>query len=187
MALSGLDWKTPFGVVAADRPVVRALREQLILAPEDPELFFGEHSIGVLVPFVRRYFPGARIVPIIVNNRLSPGRQRRLVAALRKLSGPDVHVLLSMDFCHDKPPLQAASLDAIAADAIRRKAFKEIKDLDIDCRVGLSLLLRLFPTARVQEIAHSDTAMVVRQQLKTVTSYFTFCFLPTDKNRYKDD
>lgn len=60
-------WNTPLGAVSVDEDAAAALAD-LATAPPllDPDLHDGEHSIEVLVPFVKRLFPDARIVPVLV-------------------------------------------------------------------------------------------------------------------------
>ena len=74
ISLSSLPWKTPFGVVETDRSVVQQLKTVTGL-PEDPEAFTGEHSVGVLVPFLKHYFPHSRVVPILVARSVGENRK----------------------------------------------------------------------------------------------------------------
>jgi hypothetical protein len=111
ISFSSLPWKTPFGVVDTDRSRVRQLMAATGL-PEDPEAFTGEHSVGVLVPFLKYYFPRSRIVPLLVDVNAQGSRLKELRAALAgMLANPKLLVLLSMDFSHDSVAAIADSRD----------------------------------------------------------------------------
>lgn len=60
-------WWTPIGPVEVDEELAREVRDaagdHLIV---DADAHEGEHSLEVQVPFVRRLFPDARIVPVLV-------------------------------------------------------------------------------------------------------------------------
>ncbi len=99
ISISSLPWKTPFGILQTDKSFVQQIGAAIQL-PEDPDAFTGEHSVGVLIPFLKYYFPHSRVVPVLID--VSADEYRRL-AALRvllsqMLKSLDVLVLLSMDF-----------------------------------------------------------------------------------------
>ena len=71
ISLSSLPWKTPFGIVPSDRQLVQSLAAAARL-PEDPEAFTGEHSVSVLIPFIKYYFPHSRVVPILIDVNARP-------------------------------------------------------------------------------------------------------------------
>jgi len=68
-------WQTPLGDVHVDEGLGRAIVEQAGRAvSDDLEAHLDEHSIEILMPFVRYCFPEATVVPIIVP-RGAPSRE----------------------------------------------------------------------------------------------------------------
>jgi len=59
----GPRWGTPLGPAEVDGEAARALAEAGV--PSDPDAHGPEHSIEVLVPFLRVLLPGARILPVL--------------------------------------------------------------------------------------------------------------------------
>ncbi|MCG2810879.1 MAG: AmmeMemoRadiSam system protein B [Candidatus Aminicenantes bacterium] len=177
LAISGLKWKTPFGYLQPDRKAIRVIGKYLGLKDNNPEYFFKEHSIGILVPFVKYYFPHAKIVPVIVGEGISRDSLEQLVHALGEISDDNTHVILSMDFSHGKTAEEGKLTDAIAADVILNGAYDKIWGLDVDCRPGLYLMLRLHAKDRVIIGTHSNSAEVSRKNLKNCTTYFTVYFI----------
>ncbi|HQK92145.1 MAG TPA: AmmeMemoRadiSam system protein B [Armatimonadota bacterium] len=91
--MSSGTWQTPVGEVRVDVGLGRAILEEAgRIVADDPEAHFDEHSIEILMPFVRHCFPEATVVPIIVPRgapateigdavgRVLAGSKRRAVA-----------------------------------------------------------------------------------------------------------
>jgi len=181
IGFSSLPWKTPFGVVETDRPLVQQLKAATNL-PEDPEAFTGEHSVGLLIPFLKYYFPRSRVVPILmdVNARENQLRELRPLFA-GFLANPQVVVVLSMDFSHDCVASIADSRDDQAQEAILALDASRVKGLKVDCRRGLWLLLaslRDLGQVKVQVNEHTNSARLTgKLSQPNVTSYFTMYFI----------
>ncbi|MGO8788279.1 MAG: AmmeMemoRadiSam system protein B [Terriglobia bacterium] len=75
----------------SSRRIVQQVKEATGF-PEDPEAFTGEHSVGVLIPFVKYYFPHTRVVPILVDVNAQENRLKELRRVLSVFL-QDPHVL----------------------------------------------------------------------------------------------
>ena len=181
VSLSSLPWRTPFGPLRADRPFIARIQARLGL-PEDPDAFSGEHSLGVLIPFVKFYFPDAEIVPVLlkagVSEPMLEGFSHTLLEFLRQ---PSHLIILSMDFSHD-----CSAETADTADQAARKAIASLQDgptstLHVDCRSGLRVLLktlRKLDNVQVDFRDHTNSAILTgHKDQPNVTSYFTIFFL----------
>lgn len=180
MAIARLPWKTPFGELAVDAPLAGTIQESLGLT-DDPEAFSGEHSIGVLVPFLRYYFPKSKVVPIIVQRNVGFDRLIGLKDVLsRLLDDPKTLILLSMDFSHNQTSGEADRRDERAKDVIERLDYGQTDALDIDCHPGLKILLAALQGHRdihVRVLNHSNSAKITgRMDIPGVTSYYTVLF-----------
>jgi MEMO1 family protein len=180
ISLSSLPWKTPFGIMETNRALTReiAIATQL---PEDTEAYTGEHSVGVLIPLLKYYFPRARIVPILIDANADEKKLQALRPILvRLLRDPKIFVLLSMDFSHNSTSAIADSRDALAQQAISSLEAANVDSLHVDCHKGLRLLLASLRTlgnlhAQIEE--HSNSSILSANPKQTnVTSYFTVAF-----------
>jgi AmmeMemoRadiSam system protein B len=181
ISLSSLPWKTPFGLLQTDTAVERRLRQAINL-PEDPEAFTGEHSVGVLVPFLKYYFPKSRVVPVLIDVNAQSFRLEKLRKALADfLSNPKVLVLLSMDFSHDSTAVIADSRDEQARRTITAMNVRGVNNLHVDCRRGLWVLLASLGDAgpvNVEIKEHTNSAQLIGNPAQPdVTSYFTVLFV----------
>ena len=93
-------WETPVGSVEVDTKLARRLLESLgELATEAPEEHDGEHSLEVLMPFVRLLAQQCRVVPVAVPPYPGAAAFGARLGAL--LAGhPDVLVVASTDLTH---------------------------------------------------------------------------------------
>jgi hypothetical protein len=181
ISFSSLPWKTPFGVMETDRRIVQQVKAATQL-PEDPEAFTGEHSVGVLIPFLKYYFPRSRVVPILVDVNARENRLKELRPILSSLlENPRVLVVLSMDFSHNSTAGIADTRDAQAQQAITAMDLSRVGGLNVDCRKGLWLLLASLQdqgAMKVQVGEHTNSARLTRNPLQPdVTSYFSVYFM----------
>jgi len=180
ISLSSLPWKTPFGMMETDRSVTREIEDATGL-PEDPEAFTGEHSVGVLVPLVKYYFPSCRLVPLLIDVNAEEPKLAALRSVLTGfLKNPQVLVLLSMDFSHNSDSRVAEMRDEEAERVISKLDVDKVASLHVDCHKGLWLLLsslRDLGSVVVQVNEHSNSSHLTGNRKQTnVTSYFTVWF-----------
>jgi AmmeMemoRadiSam system protein B len=181
ISISSLPWKTPFGVLQTDRQLVRQITKAIQL-PEDTEAFTGEHSVGVLIPFLKYYFPQSRVVPVLIDVNADTKRLHQLRDVLSaRMMNPKTLLLLSMDFSHDSVAAIADARDEQAQAVISSMDASKTEGLWVDCRKGLWLLLESLKGPgcdRVQINEHTNSAQLTgKPDQPNVTSYFTIYFL----------
>jgi MEMO1 family protein len=180
ISISSLPWKTPFGILQTDRQLARQIAKAIQL-PEDTEAFTGEHSVGVLIPFLKYYFPHSRVVPVLIDVNADTNRLHRLREVLSaQMKNPTTLLLLSMDFSHDSVAAIAEARDEQAQEVISSMDASKTSDLHVDCRKGLWLVLELLKEPkcdRVQINEHTNSAQLMgKPDQPNVTSYFTIYF-----------
>lgn len=185
IATSALPWVTPFGEMRSHPATVAHISEALAL-PEDVEALSGEHSIGILMPFIRYYFPESSVVPIILQKNLLPDELfalKRLMTSF--LDDPGTLVLLSMDFVHNQTPEEADRRDELSKVVIEKLGYDQADRLDVDCHPGLKILLSVLnerQDIRVRFLNHTNSARITGEPgLTNVTSYFTVLFVEQSK------
>jgi AmmeMemoRadiSam system protein B len=95
-------WETPLGPVAVDAELRDALltaAPELVAAGDDPHPP-GENSIEVLVPFVRRFFPDASILPVTIPAGDTAVAFGEAAGAVFADAGDRVAVIGSTDLTH---------------------------------------------------------------------------------------
>jgi AmmeMemoRadiSam system protein B len=102
MATTRRDIETVFGLLHNDRAATAALLAADTLF-DDSDLFANEHGIAALLPFVRHFFPDARIVPIAISYNASRADCDAAAALIKNLIGPGTLVVQSTDYSHYLP------------------------------------------------------------------------------------
>jgi hypothetical protein len=185
ISISSLPWKTPFGILDTDRAIIEQIKTATHLT-EDSEAFTGEHSVGVLIPFIKYYFPRCRVVPILIDVNADENQLTQLRGLLSGLlEKPALLVLLSMDFSHHSEASTADSRDRQAQEAIAVMDPRRVDSLHVDCHKGLRLLmesLRDLGHVSVKISEHTNSAELTGNFSQTdVTSYFSVYFIYAPK------
>jgi hypothetical protein len=126
-------WKTPYGFMNSSEEIIGQLLDEN-LVEIDHEVFDTENSVSILIPFLHRTFPESEIVPILVQENLNKNDQR-LVTDILAQDG--VMLVISTHFSRYLPPNIAEFHDIKSLDAVRRLAYEELNELEIDSTVIL--------------------------------------------------
>jgi poly-gamma-glutamate synthesis protein (capsule biosynthesis protein) len=132
-------WRTPFGPVAADQEFIRKLVAAGVSTADDA-VFMQEHSIYVLIPFIKRTFPQAQIVPLVLRPGPDDDKFLQLGKFLRQHSPPGTVMIVSSDFAHGVTEAQARVLDRKSLQNLKNFRRETIGQITCDCRSGLAML-----------------------------------------------
>jgi AmmeMemoRadiSam system protein B len=172
IALSGLRWRTPFGFVEPDSDAIRKISGSGAARVEE-EPFVNEHSIGALAPFIRRTFPGARIVPIIFKKVAGRENCVKLAGVISGLMDSTL-VLASLDFSHYRTSGEAEKEDAASLHVIRSLSTDRVDEAFVDSRPALLTLFSLcrdIGATRVEVVLHTNSGILSHKPLVPCTSY----------------
>ena len=172
IALSALRWRTPFGFVEPDSETIRAISVTGLASVEE-EAFVNEHSIGAIVPFIRRTFPGARIVPIVfkkVADRADCVKLGRVIARL----ADSTLVLASLDFSHYKTSKEAEREDKASLAVLRSLSTERADNAFVDSKPALVTLLQFcndLGATNVDVVVHTNSGILSHNPRVACTSY----------------
>jgi AmmeMemoRadiSam system protein B len=175
----GADWLTEFGLLSADREGIAALTGAGLAERQD-RLFRSEHGITNHLPLLRRTFPGATVLPLVVRKGLSDLHLLALRKALLPLVERGGLILLSMDLSHGKTPAGAAAEDARTLPVLRELRTPALRGLDLDCPRGAALLfalLRDLGATQARLLDHTDSCLLLNDGRSPCTSYATLLYL----------
>jgi AmmeMemoRadiSam system protein B len=96
-------WETPLGPVEVDSRLAERILGHTNLIVEDPYAHEEEHSLEVQLPFVRRLFPEARIVPLMVPITTAAPEVGQAVARTLTAYDYDAIILGTTDLTHYGP------------------------------------------------------------------------------------
>lgn len=131
-------FKTGFGDVEPDSATIDRLIARGVVS-EERSVFDAEHSINALVGFVKRSMPRARIVPILVNPKLTPEHAERLAAALP--NDRRTLIIASVDFSHYQPDRVARLHDRTSTAALSSGDVVGLDDVEVDSPESLRVFM----------------------------------------------
>lgn len=177
-------WTTIFGDLETDTAKVSQL-ENKKAAFVSEDLFDTEHGIYGITPFIKKTFPEAKIIPIVIKGGTPKPECDKLVQALNSLADDRTLILVSSDFSHYLPSDQADMRDRESIPAIESFDTDRIFSLDhvknIDSPESVYVLLKLMQlkmAAKPVFIENTNSAKLTNQpDLQSTTSYLTMYFI----------
>jgi AmmeMemoRadiSam system protein B len=175
-------WESGFGKVESDRAKVYRLAE-LLDAVLDPQAFEVEHGVSTLMPYIKKYFPDAKVVAVAhegeapVNTLLS----RRLADALEsefdEKGKQENFLLISTDFSHRHNIEETARRDNYSWQFLKNLNGISWSMAVCDNRPGLYVLDRLGKNNLESYILyHTNSWEISNQWEDDITSYFFVYF-----------
>lgn len=163
-----------------DTAAAKELSVSKELFQEDNDSFSSEHGVSNLLPFSKKYFPSAKILPIMIRDGLSPDDSEKIAKMLSEKFGADSIMVLSADFSHYIGQAAGEMHDKKTIEAISDFDFGKFDDLDVDCRGGLriiSLFSQNLGFSRFNLLENSSSSRIAGEDLGDEnTSYVTGFF-----------
>ncbi|MGN0015365.1 MAG: AmmeMemoRadiSam system protein B, partial [Candidatus Gastranaerophilaceae bacterium] len=108
-------WEVPNGTVLIDKETIEKIKN--IGGEYCDEAFINEHSIEVQLPFIKHYFPTAKIVPILVG-----GADYKTLSNIISEFWKDEKIgfVISSDLSHFRNKKEAMRIDNVTADMIEK-------------------------------------------------------------------
>ncbi len=133
-------WSTPFGnLLPEDKIINNLLKNKLVM--ENNPVFQTEHSIYTEIPFIKKAFPQAKVVPLIVKNNFDyttfQDFGRKILAPLIKKNSL---IIVSSDFTHHSTNKEARQIDRKSLEALENLSIKTLPKITSDCRACLALM-----------------------------------------------
>jgi hypothetical protein len=182
LTVSRLAYETPWGELEPDLAVVDDMIDAGVVTNYERP-FELEHSISAEVAYLKKTFPRAKLVPIIIKRGISRAELDNLVRRLESLPDKSL-VLASVDFSHHQTSVIAQEHDQISIETIKNFDFGKLFQLDVDSPGSLYVLLKYLDNrnARQFEYWNTNSAIFTNQpDLDDVTSY-VFAYFTVGKD-----
>lgn len=176
---SDRDWEACHGPIRRDEDLTRRLAaENLVNIDEVPFVF--EHGIYNLLPFVKKSFPNARVVPIIIKETAGEEQLEALADKLANYLPENSLVIGSFDFSHETTNELAEKQDKASVALIESMDSGRVGGVKIDSQKGLWLVMEYSKRrgAEAFQLTANTNAAKLTGDLasKYVTSYVTGVF-----------
>lgn len=178
---SSANWKTQFGELKSDYPVVRDLIDKKVLVEND-EVMVNEHSIGGILHYIKYYVPDSTVVPIILSSMTKPEEVSALAQEIEKYVDADTVVIASVDFSHYLNSKEAAEKDVVTRGIIEEFDYENLYRLDndyVDSPNSIGLLLNLMQKVNAIKpniLFNTNSGILFDNDTIQTTSYFSIVF-----------
>ncbi len=135
-------WEALFGDITADKTYIASLTQEHKEIANNKNPFLSEHGIYTEIPFIRHYFPQAKVVPLILKNNYNYADFEQLGDILAQ-SVPDpgkTLLVVSSDFSHHATHTTAQSQDRESIAVLQNLTDSKFDYLNNDCRSCIALL-----------------------------------------------
>ncbi|MCL1951342.1 MAG: AmmeMemoRadiSam system protein B, partial [Oscillospiraceae bacterium] len=151
------------------------------LARVDDALFETEHSVGIHMPLLARYLPGAAAAPVIFQKNVPFNTAKRALDALYDLSDPDTVLVASIDFSHGLSSREEQLRRVKMLECIRAYDAAGVLALDatyVDAPVLLAALLQLMKDngCAMELVAGANSSELLGREVPAPTGYMTIVF-----------
>ncbi|MCL1941414.1 MAG: AmmeMemoRadiSam system protein B [Synergistaceae bacterium] len=179
VTLCPIPWRAGNTILETDAGAIEALAREGGAAAEILP-FRLEHSIGLHIVFIGRYFPNAKVAALMVKNNATTGELSKLVPALSGLLAEKGTILiLSMDLSHEKLPAEAEREDDKSLERILSFSTENLRDLDIDARAATWLFLEALKHRGIKDgliLERTNSGEIISRPDLPCTSYATALF-----------
>jgi len=177
-------WKTPFGdLLSVQKPEL--IDGQGLFATHD-KVFHVEHGIFNIIPYVKYFFPHARVLPIILSSRSSREDIEHVVAVVKLELKNEVEtlVILSTDFVHN-----ALLEDVVAKDEKNKQLLSSLNEqnfsqIENDCKQCWMFALTWLDSQHSFKIFENKNSHDFGGPEKNITSYISGCFVEETNEKY---
>ncbi|RLC34176.1 AmmeMemoRadiSam system protein B, partial [Candidatus Shapirobacteria bacterium] len=175
IATTDTNWQTPYGIQLADKNKI----QKILNFPKvslNYQVFTNEHSIYVLVPFIKKVFPQAKIVPIIVRNNLD---YKYFYNFGKNLSSKKSLLIISSDFSHYSTPEQCQQNDTQSVNLLYSQEFNQSSNVNCDCTQCINLLYGFLSNidTSFELVENKKSTDFGEKNLENITSYISAYYI----------
>jgi Predicted dioxygenase len=178
--VSGEGFKTPYGVLEPDLDLAKKL-DVLDDVSIDETPFGREHAITSLVSFVKKNWPEAKFLPILVNFNTDDDLAEQIGYKLSEYLPEDSLVIASCDFAHHVDRETAVKYDKDSLAGLTSQDINKIQKIKVDSPGSLIVLesyLKQFNAQKFQLVKNTNAADILGMpDYKDVTSYIAGYFI----------
>jgi len=165
-------WNTPYGELQPNKKVIDSLTEQGSVAISDSILGL-EHGIYIEVPFIKKFFPNAKIVPLIVDSTTNYSQFLALGSQLNNLAADNAFLVVSSDFSHNLTASEASVADKKSVEILKNLSTNDLDKVTNDCKQCLAVLSGFLGDEKYKFnlIDNKNSFDISREDKNSVTSY----------------
>jgi len=176
VSISQSDFSTVSGDISED--TASALQLQKLNFISTQNFFYREHGLGAELPFIKYYFPNAKIIVMTFKESTPKNEIDEVVNALKKVLNKNSLVIQSTDFSHYLTPENAELHDEQTLKVFQNETADQLFTLNqpdntdsIACQYIQTRLQKEFYNSKLQILAHKNSQSYTTEKVESSTSY----------------
>jgi len=168
-------WNTPYGELYVNETAIDLLVQKGSVKTDSSMLGL-EHGVYIEIPFIKKVFPNAAIVPLIVNPNANYEEFSALGKELNSLTDENSLLIVSSDFSHESKIEEAFSQDSKSIDALKELGSQSVNNITNDCKQCLAVLSGFLADDKKYDfnlIDNKNSFDISAEDKKSVTSYIS--------------
>jgi len=158
---SAEDWSTPYGDLPVDKDALKELSLNKNISVEE-DVFIKEHSIYSETAFIKKTFPKAKFLPLVLSPNLSSIEAENLAKEIFQLSKiKKILVLSSTDFSHYKTSAEAQADDKKSLEILANYSFDDVYKMAVDSPPATYVLLKYIKKWMNQNLYKRSLILIV--------------------------
>lgn len=173
---SNRGWDTPYGRVHADNEITIKLSSTC--AKNDSYPLENDHSLEVIMPFIKVYLNEAKVVPLLLSGKLTKREIDDLVSCLIPSLDSNTLVLVSSDFSHYLKSSDAKQKDKETLALLKSWNLTKLLTLNSDhldsppSLVTLLEIMQAIGATNFDVFANTDASVVMRTPHQATTTHY---------------
>ncbi|MBU3935822.1 AmmeMemoRadiSam system protein B [Patescibacteria group bacterium] len=170
---SRADWATPYGKLNVDS----GFTDQLLhteFVDLNEKAMAREFAISGLVPFVKKTWPNAKFVPLILSSEVKKGKLDQLINFIQKNKSKKSLLIASVDFSHYKSPEEAEREDEISNLVIKNFEVEKALEIPVDSPQSIYLILNCAQQNKAinsELLSHTNTGLIQPWSSETAVTH----------------
>lgn len=169
-------WRLTNAIMEPDKTRIAKLK-----LPNIEAAFEREHGITNLLDPLKRSFPDAKIIPIIIKPDVTPERTKELAESLKKVCGQQCLLVASVDFSHYQPGSLAEIHDVLSQKVLNNLDENLVWSAEVDSRQALALAIswaKTYHTEKFFTYLNTNSGKISNAPDAESTSYILGWFEP---------
>lgn len=186
-------FETPFGSISVDQKMVTTLLQEPHFV-EQEEAHTLEHSLEMQLPFIKKIFPNASLVPLLVGNLQGEREVREVARSIKSCLQENDLLIISSDFTHYGPRFRFMPSSEKMHEKITEldtRAYRYLEQLDVSGLLNfyqetgvticglypIAIALALLPySTKTSLLAYYTSQDVVKNDPEHSVSYMAIAF-----------
>jgi poly-gamma-glutamate synthesis protein (capsule biosynthesis protein) len=132
-------WTTPYGDLETNKEIIDSLVKDKSVEISNPAIGL-EHGIFTEIPFIKKFFPTAKIIPLVANSASNYNNFYELGKKLKAIAPENSILIVSSDFSHDLSTAKSSQADKQSIDVLKNLSENNLNLISNDCKQCIVVL-----------------------------------------------